>query len=395
MSRFLYILPAVVAGILLLELLARLWLRHFEKYYLLLPGQRLKITLDPNFFHCLKSPVFHFINRDGERGGEVPRSRAELYRVLVVGGSAAACALLDQDKTWSAVLEQLLNRPEALARLGARRVHVGCAGKSLLDTQALPRVLERVLPRYRRLDLVVLWCGVADLLSWLAQGAPEGVAPEPLPDDQCYAAYPTRPLGWRPAQTALAAAYRRVRPYVFRRTRHLADAGRTIRAEASARASVTAFTPLTQDPSEAMRACRESMRAACEIASRCAGRVLVMQPPCWKEATSTPDEEKVLLWHGRIGGQKNGPPRFLSPTDLCRLVSLAASAVSEAAAQARTEQISVQQALDELPQAFYDRVHLTEAGARAVAQEVAAVVLNGRAPETTGADAHAGSRDVP
>jgi hypothetical protein len=39
--------------------------------------------------------------------------------------------------------------------------------------------MKRVLPRYRRLDLVVLWCGVADLLAWLAQGAPEGVAPEP------------------------------------------------------------------------------------------------------------------------------------------------------------------------------------------------------------------------
>ncbi|MDA1266520.1 MAG: hypothetical protein O2816_15680, partial [Planctomycetota bacterium] len=114
----------VVAGGVLVgvaaELAARAWLRARGGYYVLRPWNRMVMGVDKSILPQLEDEVRIEANRDGERGPKPPKRWDDTYRVLVAGGSAAECYLLDQDSEWPAVVRRrLMQNPEAL---GAKSV---------------------------------------------------------------------------------------------------------------------------------------------------------------------------------------------------------------------------------------------------------------------------------
>ncbi len=153
---------AAPALLLVAEVSCRWWIRRRSRYHVWPPRARIEIRPDPEAFPTLERRVRFHINADGERGGEVASGEQGLYRVLAVGGSAVECFALDQPRSWPGVLEQLLNAPERLHTLGARRVHVGNIGHSGVGSADLDLILERVLPQYRHLDGINRASG----LSW-------------------------------------------------------------------------------------------------------------------------------------------------------------------------------------------------------------------------------------
>src|SRR5437870_6998435 len=173
MTSSLWVLASVVLLLLAVaaELAARWWLRHRSLYYVFPPGLRLRLHPDPEVFPQLEPLVRFEVNRHGERGGEVPRVRsgARLYRALVAGGSQPEGYLLDQDSSWPGALQRLLQRPHCLQRLRASQVHVGNIARSGVGSEALDLILARVLPRYRRLQAIVLLVGASDVLRWLEE----------------------------------------------------------------------------------------------------------------------------------------------------------------------------------------------------------------------------------
>ena len=80
---------SLAAAPVLAELASRAWIRFKRAYYVCLPGERLRLHVDRETLPQLDPLVRFDVNRDGERGPEVPRlGRGEtLYRVLVAGGS--------------------------------------------------------------------------------------------------------------------------------------------------------------------------------------------------------------------------------------------------------------------------------------------------------------------
>src|SRR6267378_2877957 len=121
---------AAVTFLSVAELGSRWWLRRRSRYYVWPPHARMDIRMDPDAFPELERRSRFYINADGERGGDVRTDEPGLYRILVAGGSAVECFGLDQHSSWPGSLERLLNTPESLAALGARRVHVGNIGHS-------------------------------------------------------------------------------------------------------------------------------------------------------------------------------------------------------------------------------------------------------------------------
>ena len=49
-----YTMLAAIGSLVLLEVLARTWVRLFEKYYVLPPGLRLKVSFDAQLFRTLR-----------------------------------------------------------------------------------------------------------------------------------------------------------------------------------------------------------------------------------------------------------------------------------------------------------------------------------------------------
>jgi hypothetical protein len=176
---------AIAVGLSLLalatEVAVRWWLRRFGGYYVWSPGLRLHLHPDREVFPELERRARIDINADGERGDAVPRADGRLYRILVAGGSPVECALLDQPTSWPGMLQRLLDTPEHLRTLEASVVHVGNIGFSGVASQGLNVILEKVLPRYRRLDLIVIMVGGNDVSDWLAKGAPPSVQRHAVP----------------------------------------------------------------------------------------------------------------------------------------------------------------------------------------------------------------------
>ena len=163
------ILAGLVGGFVVAELAARLVFRRFCRPYVWRPGSKLHMHMDRESLPDLEEVCRSEANAEGERGPELPRDRDGLYRVLVVGGSAAECFYLDKDSGWPAVVGELLARPENLARLGRRQVHVGNVARAGVGSVAMDLMLEALLPHYDRLDLVICMVGASDMLRWMAR----------------------------------------------------------------------------------------------------------------------------------------------------------------------------------------------------------------------------------
>jgi hypothetical protein len=83
-------------------------------------------------------------------------------------------------------------------------------------------MFDRILPRYERLDAIVLMVGASDLVHWLEKGTPARIDRDELPLDSIFSQHPEGPFGWSRSTLALrrvaAACRRRVwRPVVRRR----------------------------------------------------------------------------------------------------------------------------------------------------------------------------------
>src|SRR5688572_14293757 len=191
------------------EIAARWWIRRRNLYYVLPPGLRLQLFPDPEVFPELERETRFEVNSDGERGGEVPRRRPGLYRVLVGGGSQPEGFLLDQQTAWPGALERILDGPEQLRTLGAASVHVGSVARSGVGSEALDLIFTRLLPRYPPLQLIIIFVGATDVLRWLEQGAPRSIAPVRAAD--VFRCHPEGPFGWKPRELAIVELALRAR----------------------------------------------------------------------------------------------------------------------------------------------------------------------------------------
>ena len=309
------------------ELGARAWIRRRRHYYVLPPGLRLRLDVDRATFPQLE-PVARFdVNREGERGGEVPRSPG-LYRVLVGGGSQAEGFLLDQYTSWPGALERLLAQPEHLNRLGATCAHVGSIARSGVGAEGLDLILDRTLPRYPRLQLIIILVGATDVLRWLEHDAP--LLPAPVRTSDAFRCHPEGPFGWKPR-------------------------------------SLAAFELM-------LRARRRWLRPVLARAATHAARVLVVRQP-WFTKRSTEDE-LPYMWHGGAGQVwREEVSTYYSFDVVSHLMSLVDASAERVAADVGVEQVDLMPWLPCTLETYYDGFHHTPAGARAVASLVAAAVL--------------------
>ena len=356
-----------------IELAARWWLRHRTHYYVLPPGLRLRLRPDPAVFPQLESDVRFEVNRDGERGDEPPRSGAGLCRILVLGGSQPEGYLLDQDTAWPGALQRLLESPVHLARLRAERVHVGNIARSGVGSEGLDLILQRVLPRYPRLQAIVILVGASDVLRWLEAGAPPAPAP-PVRIDDLFRCHPEVRCGWRPRELAVVELLRRLR---LRRLRPVERNDRACRWIGRARAmrAQARQIQVMPDPAPMLTHFDWHLRRALRRAKDHADRVIVVRQP-WFGPPHTAAEE-AHMWHGAVGRAWQEEVTTVYSLDvLARLMSLLDAKASRIARELDVEQLELNGLLDRGLETYYDTFHATPAGARLVATAVAATLLH-------------------
>ncbi len=361
------------------ELGARWAMRRWGGYYRYTPHWRERNEIDPETLPGFPAGSLVEINGDGERGDPSPRAGERVYRALVVGGSAAECYFLDQGQSWGAVAQRLLGEPEALAALGVARVHVGNASRAIVPCRQLAFMLGKILPRYQRLDLVLIMVGGADVVSWVERGAMAAVPAGEVNLDKLFEQHPEGPWGWRPKETAvwraLSQLNRRLRrPLVVERDR----AGwlrrvRRMRAEARYLDEVPDATPM-------LARFERNLTALIEAARPWAARVIVIRQP-WFGASPTPEEER-MFWNFGLGRPyRETVTTYFTPRVVDALMQQMDARAVAVATRLGVEQLDVMTGHEGGPglirsaRTFYDELHFTPEGAEAVGRTVAAAIL--------------------
>lgn len=366
-------LAAALAGLCVAaELLARRQIRRRREYYVLPPGLRLHLRIDAEVFPQLEREARFEVNREGERGGEVPREKDGLFRVLVGGGSQPEGFLLDQHTNWPGALQRMLETPEHLRRLGAARIHVGSIARSGVGSEALDLIFERVLPRYPRLQLIVVLVGATDVLRWLEQGAPRVIAP--VRAAEVFRCHPEGAFGWKPGELAAMELLLRMRRRWLRPVQAHERAGRWYREARAMRARASTILSEVPEPAPMLDHFEFHLRRLLRKAKAHADRVLVVRQP-WFDKDFSP-EETAHMWHGGAGqAWREEVATYYSFEAVSRLMSLVDARAAAVAEGIGVEQLDLMPVLERSLRTYYDCFHATPTGAAAVADAVAAAVM--------------------
>lgn len=363
------------------ELAARWWLRRSTRFAVWSPGMRMEIRQDPGLFPELEPRVRFEVNSDGERGGEAPADQDGLFRVLAVGGSSVECYALDQPTTWPGRLEEALNRPDALARLAATRVHVGNIGHSGVGAAELATILERVLPQYGRLDTILVMVSASTAYHWLEAGAPAGTEPPVVPEDALFAQQPGQLFRWDPRATALRELARRLRQAWFRPVEIKQNVGAWLVAGRRMRADAKELRTTIPDPAVVLDHFERHFRRALRSASAHARRVVIVRQP-WFEKQYTAAEE-ARFWHGGIGKPwKEKIGVYFSLDVINRILDLIDRRVVQVAEELGVQHVHLRPLLNQGLRHYYDHDHFTPEGAACVARAVAVALTEDRTTTT-------------
>ena len=354
------------------ELAARWWIRYRDRYYVFPPGLRLRLIIDRETFPQMEQRTRFDVNSDGERGDELPKSTDGLYRVLVAGGSQPEGFLLDQDTAWPGALQRSLETPASMATLGATKVHVGSIARSGVGSEALDLVFDRVLPRYPRLQLIIILIGATDVLRWLEYDAAGSLPPVRIAD--VFRCHPEGPFGWKPQNTAFWEIVLRARRLWLRPIVLHERAGRWIREARAMRARATEIKHVMPDAARMLDRFEFHFRRVLEKASAHADRVVVVRQPWFDKEFST--EEAAHMWHGGAGQvwrrEVSTYYAFGVVSRLMALVDARAAAIADARG---IEQVDLMPILEPSLANYYDGFHATPAGARIVADAIAAAIV--------------------
>jgi hypothetical protein len=363
---------AVVVVLGVAEAVARYLLSHVLRRYSKPPNLTQKIFPHEGVRRYLSDEVENKTNRDGERGND-PAAVKHLYRVLLLGGSNAACDVLSWRDSIGGHLETLLSTMEARAALGVEAAHVGVIAHSQLDSAGLLHIMRNVLPGYKKkLDTILIMIGVSDLLLWLEANAPAG-ALHPASDKRNWVLnHPDMEFKWkRPALVLLAW---RIKMQWFGQQVERRNLGRYMVNELAARKAARPHLRIEADVSALIAAYERNLREAIELGRAHARRVIVIRQQ-WLNKPEPTAEEDAIIWGGRLGKPKGDPLRFIEYGQMCELLGEIDRAAARVAERSGVECVHFKDYPEQRIGVYYDHAHYTALGAHQAAEVLARQIL--------------------
>lgn len=357
------------ASFVLAELIARFYLKKRDRWFIHQPFSRRQFTIATDVLPQLPPEARFEANADGERGDPVPADPDQVLRVLVAGGSAAECFMLDQDATWSAQLQaELRRRPDV-----GPAVHVGNVARSLITCRKINAILARLLPSLQSLDVVVLMVGASDLVDWFEAKTPPVIEEGPFNLPDYVAEHPDGPFGWKPKTLALYQIARSLNVRLRRPIEIKKNAGASIAKHRAARAATETLLKEAPDPRPMLDAFETHLRALIETCRRSAKHVVIAQQP-WLDRDFSPEEE-ARLWNFGQGSPYRGALDAYYDIDLVRsLMSQVDDVAARVADELGAARVDLRQAVPSDFEHYYDFLHHSPKGAKLVGEAVAKTI---------------------
>ena len=306
----LQIIIAAACAIVLAELAARLWIRHFSRTYPWKPYAHFEMEPDPKVLPQLSPHTTFRANNLGLRGREVSGAK-KVFRIVTCGDGAVECFSLDEAEAWPALVERNLSQPVIKARLGVDEVHVLNFAKSGFTNEALGYLLPRVLDRAGPIDVLTITTSTSAVNSWTKAGTP--LLPPPSGnawDDVHWHAEAM--WGWGLPPPAIAEVVRRLQHFIKRPVLTLHNTGGSLAAGRRARNAATEIRDSYPDPAAWIETYETSLGELIQTARRYARRVILLRQS-WFDAPDPTPAEFANFWHGFAG---DAPPALKSVVDL-------------------------------------------------------------------------------
>ncbi|MDG1985766.1 MAG: hypothetical protein P8M11_14505 [Planctomycetota bacterium] len=357
---------ALAASLIGAELTARALLKRRDDWFVHRPFSRAEYTIDPEAFPMLPPTVHVSANPQGERGSPLPRKPEELYRILVAGGSAAECYMLDQPHTWPMVTQEILNGSAGRRSLA----HVGNIACSLIPCRSITPLLNRILPRARSLDVIVLMVGASDLVDWFEKKTPPVIDGARKDLHLFCSEHPEGDFSWAPNRTALYRVGRRLQARVLKPVHRRSKVGAARIKHRAMRARCQTILTETPDPSPMLDAFRAHLTSLIALCKEHSAEVLIARQP-WLDADLPPEKERQL-WNFGQGRPYQSEPEAYYAISLVRALMAKVDAVAAEVAEAEgVQQLDLRARVPSDLDHYYDFLHHTPLGARCVGAAVA------------------------
>ena len=367
---------AVVAGLLVLEFMARLVVPVPRGYFLLLPDTRPGFRLPAGLLAGVPGGLpRHSINSQGVAAD--PLSPRDAYRILAIGGSTTACNALDGPLTWPARLQAMLAE-----RQPHGHVWVGNLGKEGLNTRHHLVTISRFLPQHPRVDAVIFLVGVNDLLARLAQD--NDFEPMSLSQIDSSTDVLAKTFAITPPAVGLTPWYKRLGLWWLAvRTRTLlsalanpAAAKELTRARAWRR-SARLVRPNLPELEPALREYQQNLRSMILRARDQHLRMIVLtQPTLWKTEGMSKAEADSLVF-GWVGRTLREGGEVYAPAALAGGMARYNEVTRRVCREQNVECLDLAANLKSDLSVFYDDDHFNVAGAEQVARLLADHLLQG------------------
>lgn len=159
--RFAMLLLSTTAAIGLAELVLRST-RESGRFYPFYPNTVKVIYPSPEITRGVSGPAYFSANSFGCRG---PEPAGQKHRLLVIGGSTAACAVLDDSEEWPQLVRRRINEHYH------RDDYLWVTNSGIDGRNSRHHIMHAkyLVPKIPKLDHVLVYCGFNDVGMWLFQ----------------------------------------------------------------------------------------------------------------------------------------------------------------------------------------------------------------------------------
>lgn len=318
----------------------------------------------------ISGPSLFAINHIGIRGDNLKNS--DTQRILAIGGSTTECLYLDQNETWTQLLQIKLNSTSE-----NRQAWVGNAGMSGMTSRNHLVAMQSLPLEDWNIDTVILLAGVNDFSIRLSQD--KDFNPDYMNLDGAHAAlvYQTFTGGNRPLpndsflkKTAIWQTLRRIKREIF--PDHSSNYSRNYIQDTEGKSYLiwrnnkrhaTDIRKALPDMSSAIEEYSNNINKIIDIASARSIRIILMtQPTLW--TPDLPESIRNLLWLGGIGDFQNkaGAPYYAVDT-LESGMKIYNEKLLDICKKRQIECIDLATIVEKNTGYFYDDVHFNENGA--------------------------------
>jgi lysophospholipase L1-like esterase len=380
LKTFLLFCFSIVIALVLGEAMLQLVVNSIHKkgYYIWPPQMKAMFKPSAEIMPGVSGDARFVISSQGVRGDELTTQHT--YRILAIGGSTTICGYLDQSETWTALVQEMINR-----RTPNHKVWVGNGGVSGLTSRHHVIALEYLPLQELRIDTVVLLVGINDLTRRISHdidydpnfmekpGARSDLLLQTFTGT--FDTYAEDPLYKKTALWQLLRRTKRLlgsrnvedpegRKYItWRRNRQLAS---EIRNE-------------LPDLSSALSEYSRNLNKMIDIGRAKSVRLVFMsQPTMWRAGLSQKLES--LLWLGGVGDFQNETGRpYYSAEALENGMKAYNNTMLRICQERGVECLDLSSSLEKDDTVFYDDAHYNEGGSRKVAEVLSQYLLQ-RAP---------------